>query len=135
MRSTCRSDASRPPVVSGRKRCAGHGHSLIAAISCRRVHIGGRPTFLPFGNRGFSNAHRVSVRSPRATNQDHLTLKIHFRYTPWLRLGRRTDTTPRGTSSDAHRLRDQVYAVLAMAGPDLSWVHVRERRTTERLGH
>jgi hypothetical protein len=52
------------------------------SISCRLAHVGGRPSFLPFGNSGSSTAHCASVRSPRATNQDHLTFKIHFRYTP-----------------------------------------------------
>jgi hypothetical protein len=52
------------------------------SISCRRVHIGGRPGFLPFGNSSSSTAHCSSVRSPRATNQDHLTPKIHFRHRP-----------------------------------------------------
>lgn len=52
------------------------------AISYRRVHIGGRPGFVPSGSSGSSRAHCASVRSPRATKQDHFTSKIHFRHTP-----------------------------------------------------
>lgn len=46
------------------------------------IHIGGRPSFLPLGNRGSSTAPCSSVKSPRAMNQDHPTIKIHFRHTP-----------------------------------------------------
>ncbi|KPH97828.1 intradiol ring-cleavage dioxygenase [Actinobacteria bacterium OK006] len=53
------------------------------SISCRLAHVGGRPGFLPFGNSGSSTAHCASVRSPRVTNQDHLTFKIHFRHRPY----------------------------------------------------
>jgi hypothetical protein len=62
-------------------RDAGADPNRIPSISCRLVHIGGRPDFLPLGNSGSSTAHSPSVRSPRATNQDHLALKIHFQYT------------------------------------------------------
>lgn len=37
------------------------------SISCRRLHLGGRPGFLPLGNNDSNRAHCVSVRSPRAT--------------------------------------------------------------------
>lgn len=50
-------------------------------ISCRRDQTGGRPAFVPFGNSGSSTAHCSSVRSPRAMNHDHSSLKIHFRHT------------------------------------------------------
>lgn len=33
-------------------------------------------------NNGSSTAHCSSIRSPRATNQEHPTTKIYFRYTP-----------------------------------------------------
>lgn len=46
--------------------------------------MGGRPTLTPLGNNGSNTAHCASVRSPRAMNHDHSSLKIHFRYTPWL---------------------------------------------------
>jgi hypothetical protein len=54
----------------------------IPLMSCRFVHVAGRPGFLPLGNSGASTAHCASVRSPRATNRDHLTPKIYFRNTP-----------------------------------------------------
>lgn len=52
------------------------------SISCRRVHVGGRPVFFPFGDNGSGTAHCSFVRSPGATNRDHPTLMIHFRHTP-----------------------------------------------------
>lgn len=72
------------PYSSGTSR---HGVPVRArkrmpSISCLLVHIDGRPDFLPFGNSGSSTAPCSSVRSPRATNRDRLTLKIHFRNTP-----------------------------------------------------
>lgn len=53
----------------------------MTSISCRRLHVGGRPDFLPFDNNGSGTVHCSFVRSPPATNQDRLTAEIHFRYT------------------------------------------------------
>jgi hypothetical protein len=41
------------------------------SINCRRVHVGGRPDFLPFGSNAPSRADWPSVRSPRPTALDH----------------------------------------------------------------
>jgi hypothetical protein len=62
------------------------------SISCRLVHTRGRPGFLPPGSSGSSRAHYASVRSPRATNQDHPNvqdpLPIHaLGGVPWILAG------------------------------------------------
>ena len=68
-------DLAQGPYRSATSR---HGtpvrvRNRMPSISCRLVHIGGRPGFLPRGNSGSRRAHCASVRSPRATKQDHLT--------------------------------------------------------------
>jgi hypothetical protein len=76
------------PYRSGTSR---HGtpvrmRNRMPSISCRLVHIGGRPGFLPRGNNGSRQAHCVSVRSPCATEQDHPTSRST------------SDTRPRGNA-------------------------------------
>lgn len=72
------------PYSAGRSRQGTpvRTRNRMPSISCRLAQVGGRPGFLPFGNSGSNTAHCASVRSPRATNRDHPTFKIHFRHTP-----------------------------------------------------
>lgn len=62
-------DLAQGPYRSGTSR---HGvpvrvRNRMPSISCLRLHLGGRPGFLPLGNNDSSRAHCIPVRSPRAT--------------------------------------------------------------------
>ena len=67
-----------PTAHSVRSGTSRHGapvrvRNRMPSIICRRVHTGGRPGFLPWGNSGSRRAHCTSIRSPRTTKQDHFT--------------------------------------------------------------
>jgi len=61
-------DGLPPPVAGGHispGRTATRVRHRIPSMSCRLVHIGGRPGLVPVGSSGASIAHWVSVRSCR----------------------------------------------------------------------
>ncbi|WP_405594495.1 carbohydrate-binding protein [Streptomyces sp. NBC_01410] len=90
-------------------------------MSCRLVHTGGLPAFLPIGSSGSSRDHCASVRSPRATTHDHHRSRSTFATDP--SAGPDPGARELGSSSvlrydrvDFSTVRDTL-AVARLAGP------------------